>query len=56
VSDPDDEALDVFHDTFNPHLWRYPNPGAVEVLHELVVRGIPIGVVSNANGLIGAVL
>jgi putative hydrolase of the HAD superfamily len=56
VSDPDGEALHAFHDTFNPHLWRYPNPGAVDVLRELVARGVPIGVVSNAHGLIGAVL
>jgi putative hydrolase of the HAD superfamily len=59
VGVPDDElehAVPVLRDTFNSWLWRYPNEGAVDVLHTLVERDVPIGVVSNASGQIEAVL
>jgi putative hydrolase of the HAD superfamily len=51
-----DHALPVFRDTFNSWLWRHPNTGAADVLRELVARGVPIGVVSNASGQIESVL
>jgi putative hydrolase of the HAD superfamily len=51
-----DEALLVFRSTFNVHLWRYPNEGSTAVLHTLVEREVPIGVVSNASGQIEGVL
>ena len=51
-----DEALLVFRSTFNVHLWRYPNEGSAAVLHSLVERQVPIGVVSNASGQIEGVL
>jgi putative hydrolase of the HAD superfamily len=51
-----DEALLVFRSTFNVHLWRYPNEGSAAVLHTLVEREVPIGVVSNASGQIEGVL
>ena len=38
------------------HLWRYPNVGSTAVLHSLVEREVPIGVVSNASGQIEGVL
>jgi putative hydrolase of the HAD superfamily len=56
VPEFDGDAFTVFSATFNSYLWRYPNPGAVEVLHELVARRVPIGVVSNATGQIESVL
>src|SRR5215207_10562418 len=59
VGVPDDEleeALIVFGATFNLHLWRYPNEGSAALLHSLVERDVPIGVVSNASGQIEAVL
>ena len=51
-----DEALVLFSSTFNLHLWRYPNEGSDAVLHSLVARKVPIGVVSNAGGQIEGVL
>lgn len=51
-----DEAATVLGLTRNAHLWRYPVPGAADVLHELNRRGVPIGVVSNAQGQIEATL
>ncbi len=51
-----EEALVLFGTTFNLHLWRYPNDGSAAVLHTLVQRNIPIGVVSNAGGQIEGVL
>jgi putative hydrolase of the HAD superfamily len=51
-----EEADAIWRATFNPWLWRYPNPGAGEVLRALVDRGVPIGVVSNASGQIENVL
>ena len=46
----------MFRSTFNVHLWRYPNEGSAAVLHSLVEREVPIGVVSNASGQIEGVL
>jgi putative hydrolase of the HAD superfamily len=51
-----EEALLLFRSTFNVHLWRYPNEGSAAVLHTLVERRVPIGVVSNASGQIEGVL
>jgi putative hydrolase of the HAD superfamily len=51
-----EEALLLFRSTFNVHLWRYPNEGSAGVLHTLVERRVPIGVVSNASGQIEGVL
>jgi putative hydrolase of the HAD superfamily len=51
-----EEALLLFRSTFNVHLWRYPNEGSAAVLHRLVERNVPIGVVSNASGQIEGVL
>jgi putative hydrolase of the HAD superfamily len=56
ASDHLEEAILVFRSTFNVHLWRYPNEGSAAVLHELVAREVPIGVVSNASGQIEGVL
>ena len=35
-------------------IWRRPVPGSVDGLHELDQTGVPIGVVSNADGDVGA--
>jgi putative hydrolase of the HAD superfamily len=51
-----EEAVLVFRSTFNVHLWRYPNEGSTALLHALVEREVPIGVVSNASGQIEGVL
>jgi putative hydrolase of the HAD superfamily len=40
----------------DPWLWSYVNEGAVELLTELQGRGVPIGVVSNATGMVAEVL
>jgi FMN phosphatase YigB (HAD superfamily) len=48
----EDEAAEMFGAARPPGLWRYPIPGAVEVLRALHAAGVPIGVVSNANGQI----
>jgi len=40
----------------DPWLWSHVNEGAVELLGDLAARGVPIGVVSNATGMIAEVL
>jgi putative hydrolase of the HAD superfamily len=37
-------------------LWRTPTPGARELLHELAARGYVVGVVSNSDGRVAALL
>jgi putative hydrolase of the HAD superfamily len=51
-----EEAATVLGRTRTEWLWRYPVDGAREALRALGERGVPIGVVSNANGQIERVL
>ena len=50
------EAAAVVHASYNPELWSHPRPDAVDALRALYAAGIPIGVVSNAEGQIERVL
>lgn len=45
-----DEATAAFAEGFSHYHWRRPVDGAAGVLAELVERGVPIGIVSNAGG------
>jgi FMN phosphatase YigB (HAD superfamily) len=57
VSDEDEvEAAFLLGRTRSPWLWRWPVPGATDVLRVLAAAGVPIGVVSNASGQIEATL
>ncbi len=44
------EAADVLNRTRTPDLWRWPIPETIAALRRLAAAGIPMGVVSNANG------
>jgi putative hydrolase of the HAD superfamily len=50
------EAAMVLDRTRSAHLWRHPIADSIAALVELVVRQVPVGVVSNASGQIEAVL
>jgi putative hydrolase of the HAD superfamily len=50
------EAAMLLGRTRSPWLWRYPLAASVEAVGELVRRGVPVGVVSNASGQIEATL
>lgn len=51
-----DAAAHALSEIWSPYLWRFPLAGAVRVLQQLHLAGVPIGVVSNASGQIEAVL
>jgi putative hydrolase of the HAD superfamily len=44
------DAVDALFAQFHPLLWDHPVPGARTALADLVGRGVPIGIVSNASG------
>ena len=50
------EAAYVLSKTRNAHLWRAPVPGSREGLAKLNELGVPVGIVSNAEGQIESVL
>ncbi|GLY18061.1 hypothetical protein Kisp01_50750 [Kineosporia sp. NBRC 101677] len=45
-----EEALEAFFEGFNQTMWREPVPDAARTLLSLEERGVPIGIVSNAEG------
>jgi putative hydrolase of the HAD superfamily len=49
-------ALRALKKVWAPYVWRFPLAESVAALHELRLRGVPIGVVSNASGQIEGVL
>jgi putative hydrolase of the HAD superfamily len=49
-------AAHVLERTRNAFVWRWPLADSVEALAKLVAAGMPVGVVSNANGQIEEVL
>ncbi len=49
-------ALVALRRVWAPYVWRFPLAESVAALHQLRVRGVPIGVVSNASGQIEGVL
>lgn len=49
-------AATILGQTRNAWLWRWPLLESVAALREMHLRGIPIGVVSNANGQIEDIL
>lgn len=49
-------AANVLDVTRNTYIWRWPVPGAAQMLAALHALGVPIGVVSNASGQIEEVL
>jgi putative hydrolase of the HAD superfamily len=51
-----DSAVVALHCTRNAYLWRWPIPESFAALQALAQAGVPLGVVSNANGQIGEVL
>ena len=46
------EAVVALRDYFSPFLWRFPLLGSVSALWRLHLKGVPVGVVSNASGQI----
>jgi len=50
------EAAAALEGVWSPYVWRHPLPQSIAALHELHQLGIPIGVVSNANGQIAGML
>jgi len=51
-----DDAVAVLRRLFSPYYWRFPLLESVAALGQLHVRGVPIGIVSNASGQIEATL
>lgn len=51
-----DHAAEVLDRTRTEHLWRWPIPETLRGLAALAAAGVPMGVVSNANGQIEAEL
>jgi len=51
-----DDAVRALHSTRNAYLWRWPIPDSRAALWALAANGMPMGVVSNANGQIADVL
>ncbi|MEO6126581.1 MAG: HAD family hydrolase [Ilumatobacteraceae bacterium] len=49
-------AANVLEVTRNTYIWRWPVPGAAQMLADLDALHVPIGVVSNASGQIEEVL
>ncbi|GLY32971.1 HAD family hydrolase [Kineosporia sp. NBRC 101731] len=46
----EESAVEAFIDGFNHTLWQHPMPSAAQTLQSLADRGVPIGIVSNAEG------
>lgn len=51
-----DEAVIRLRDMYSPMLWRWPILESTSALWRLHLKGVPIGVVSNASGQIEATL
>jgi len=51
-----DEAAIVLGNARTAHLWRWPIPESVDALRQLDRCGMPLGIVSNADGQIEGVL
>jgi putative hydrolase of the HAD superfamily len=51
-----DEAVIRLRDMYSPMLWRWPILESASALWRLHLKGVPIGVVSNASGQIEATL
>ncbi len=51
-----DDAAATFGAIFSSYIWRYRLEEAIAVLGRLHLRGVPIGVVSNATGQVEAML
>ena len=51
-----DEAVIRLRDLYSPMLWRWPILESTAALWRLHLKGVPIGVVSNASGQIEATL
>jgi putative hydrolase of the HAD superfamily len=49
-------AVDALFEQFHPLLWDHPVAGARTALADLVGRGVPVGIVSNAAGQVAGEL